>query len=75
MCICSPKRNAICYIQSDSVSDKNTENLHILYTLINNIHTLSVLEPGGLGCAGQQWLELDLLGEVPLEDGRDLRPL
>lgn len=55
------------------------ENLHIYvhptYTLINNIHTLGVLEPVGLGCAGQQWLELDLLGEVPLEDGRDLRPL
>ncbi len=62
------------FSQIQSVT-KTQRTYTFLYTLINNIHTLSVLEPGGLGCAGQQWLELDLLGEVPLDDGRDLRPL
>lgn len=26
------------------------------------------------GGTGQLWLEVDLLGEAPLDDGRDLRP-
>lgn len=37
--------------------------------------TFGVPGAAGLGCAGQLWLEFDLFGEAPLEDGRDLRPL
>ncbi len=62
-------------IQSDSVSDKNTENLHISVHPNQQYPYLECVGAGWVGCAGQQWLELDLLGEVPLEDGRDLRPL
>lgn len=37
--------------------------------------TLGVLVAAGFVGTGQLWLEVDLLGEAPLDDGRDLRPL
>lgn len=37
--------------------------------------TFGVPGIAGVGCVVQLWLELDLFGEAPLDDGRDLRPL
>lgn len=37
--------------------------------------TLGVLVTAGIDGMAQLWLEVDLLGDAPLDDGRDLRPL
>lgn len=36
--------------------------------------TFAVVTSAGFAGTGQLWLEVDLLGDAPLDDGRDRRP-
>lgn len=36
--------------------------------------TFTVVPGAGFGGTAQLWLEVDLLGDAPLDDGRDRRP-
>lgn len=63
------------------ITEENQDGEWTNYSMIDNywmcvrVLTLGVPVTAGADGMAQLWLEQDLLGDAPLDDGRDLRPL